>query len=192
MRPIRSLSLCLVGTHDPTFTRTLLLRRGLETRGVELRSLVVPSWGATAERVATAQRGVSNAGQARRLCGAYAQLVRALRLMRPQPRLLYVGYPAQLDVVVLRMLLPNARIIADGFVSLDETLADRRIGAPSSPTRRLARALDRLAFRLADRVVVDSAAHRRRFAAEYGLTAAKAIVVPVGAPDPGMIGNPPS
>src|SRR5581483_1338993 len=33
---------------------------------------------------------------------------------------------------------------------------------------------------------------RRRFAAEYGLTAAKAIVVPVGAPDPGMIGNPPS
>jgi glycosyltransferase involved in cell wall biosynthesis len=75
-------------------------------------------------------------------------------------------------------------MILDGFVSLDETLADRGIGAPASPMRTLARTIDRLAFRRVNRVIVDTAAHARRFAQEYGLQMDRAVITPVGAQEP--------
>ncbi|HXF81405.1 MAG TPA: glycosyltransferase [bacterium] len=75
-------------------------------------------------------------------------------------------------------------------MSLDETLADRGIGAPWTATRVLARAIDRLAFRLADLVVVDTAAHARRFAATCGLHPSKVVVAPVGARDPAGLSTP--
>jgi glycosyltransferase involved in cell wall biosynthesis len=100
---------------------------------------------------------------------------------------LLVGYPGQLDTIVLRLLFPHATIVLDGFVSLDETLADRHLSRPGSPTRRLAQLLDRLAFRLADVIVVDTHAHARRFASSFGLDAKRTVVVPVGAADPGEL-----
>jgi glycosyltransferase involved in cell wall biosynthesis len=44
--------------------------------------------------------------------------------------------------------------------------------------------LDRIAFRAANLVVVDTAAHGRRFADDYGLDQERSVVVPVGAFDP--------
>lgn len=173
----------LVGTHDPTFGRISLLAEGLRRRGYPVTSCVEPTWGSTAERVSAARRGLRNPRLIWRLASAYIRIARCLAAQRPTADVLLIGYPGQLDAVVLRGLKPRARIVLDAFTSLDETLADRRIGTPDAPIRRVARAVDRLAFRLADRVVVDTAAHRRRFAAECGLDPGRAVVVPVGARD---------
>ncbi|MEA2640479.1 MAG: hypothetical protein QOF51_1873, partial [Chloroflexota bacterium] len=179
-----------MGTHDPAFSRTAILKHGLRQRGVTVHDWAMPAWGTTAQRVAAARRGVRNPALAQRLLHTYRQLATRIVSAPARPGVLYVGYPAQLDVLVLRALLPRARIICDAFVSLDETLADRRIGTANGPTRRAARALDRLALRLADRVVVDTRAHLRRFAADYGLRRERAVVVPVGAEDPGRLDSP--
>ena len=173
-----------VGTHDPTFGRHVLIAAGLRARGITVASTVDPAWGSTGDRVGAAKKGLRNPGLALRLAAAYLRITRLLRTS-PPGEIWYVGYPGQLDTIVLRALQPQRPIVLDGFISLSETLADRALGSPAS--RKLAALLDRLAFRLADRVVVDTAAHRRRYSHDLGLPAHHAVLVPVGANDPGPI-----
>src|SRR5206468_9920784 len=51
----------------------------------------------------------------------------------------------------------------------------------------LARMLDHASFRAATLTLVDTQAHARRFTERYGLDPKRAIVVPVGAQDPGPL-----
>jgi glycosyltransferase involved in cell wall biosynthesis len=177
-------TVAFVGTHDPSFGRILVLAAGLERRGLTVVHCVEPSWGSTENRVAAARRGLANPALAVRLTRAYGRLAHRVRALCPRPDVLVVGYPGQLDTLILHALLPRFPLVLDGFVSLDETLADRGIGDPASPQRVLARTIDRLAFQRADRVIVDTAPHARRFAADYGLAPEKALVAPVGALEP--------
>jgi glycosyltransferase involved in cell wall biosynthesis len=174
----------LAGTHDPGFTRNRLVTDGLRSRGFAVTNLAEPAWGSTEQRVRSARRGLVNPGLAWRLARAYARV--ATRLARqPAGGVTYLGYPGQLDTIMLRLLAPGRPLVLDAFIAIDETLADRGLaGPPGSPTRLVARLVDRLAFRLADLVVVDTRAHLRRFSARYGLDPRKAVVVPVGAEDP--------
>jgi len=184
------LEVCFVGTHDPGFGRTSIIRHGLQRRGVTVVDWSLPAWGTTAARLEAARRGLLNPGLALRLAQSYGTIAHHIRTARKQPDLYYVPYPAQLDVAFLRTMTPGQPIVCDAFISFDETLADRGIGAPLGATRRVARFLDRLAFQLADRIVVDTTAHLQRFAHELGLVPERGVVVPVGAEDPGPI--PPS
>jgi glycosyltransferase involved in cell wall biosynthesis len=177
----------MLGTYDPGFPRAALLAEGLRRRDYAPISCPQEVWGPTEQRMETARRGLANPILLRRLFGAYARLARRLHGMKPAPDALLIPYPGQLDAVVLRLMRPRAHIILDAFVSIDETLEDRGIGRASDPSRLAGRAIDRLAFRCADRVIVDTAAHARRFAARYGLDLARALVVPVGAFDPGAL-----
>jgi glycosyltransferase involved in cell wall biosynthesis len=179
-------SVLQVGTHDPTFGRIALIAEGLRRHGFAVQECVEPTWGSTAARVRAARQGLLNPRLMWRLIRAYASLARRLR-SQAQSQPLLIGYPGQLDTVVLRLFLPRAIIVLDGFVALDETLADRRLSRSGSPTRRTARAIDRLAFRMATVNVVDTHAHARRFAAEYGLDLSRTVVVPVGAQEPGAL-----
>jgi glycosyltransferase involved in cell wall biosynthesis len=183
-------AIALSGTHDPRFTRNRLVADGLRSRGFTVTNLAVPAWGTTAQRVRSARRGLVNPGLAWRLAQAYAQV--AARLARQPPgSVVYLGYPGQLDTIVLRLLASARPLVLDAFIAIDETLADRGLAGPSpSPTRIVARLVDRLAFRLADLVVVDTRAHLRRFTARYGLNPSKAVVVPVGAEDPRQLPAP--
>ena len=90
---------------------------------------------------------------------------------------------------MLRALAPRIPLVLDAFIAIEETLADRGLTSAASPSRRMARLLDRLAMRAADLVVVDTAAHARRYTADYGLDQARAVVVPVGAFDPEVRGR---
>jgi glycosyltransferase involved in cell wall biosynthesis len=184
---VKGPTIALVGTHDPAFGRVAILAAGLRAHNVDVVTCVETVWGGTQQRVAAAQRGALNPNLVINHLRAYAHLAGRIRALRPQPDALLVGYPGQLDVLVLSALLPRVPIVLDAFVGIDETLADRGIGSPGSPTRTLARVLDRLAFQRAGRVVVDTRAHARRFAADYGLVPEKAVVAPVGAFDPGLV-----
>src|SRR5581483_7662831 len=179
------------GTHDPRSGRVPILAQGLAERGLTVRRIVEPSWGSTTERVELARRGLGNPRLLGRLVRAYARLGRRVA-EAARHGVILVGYPGQLDMVALRLLFPHALLVLDAFVGLDETLADRRIGARNDATRRAARLIDRLAFRFADLVVVDTAAHGRRFSVECGLDPGRVVVAPVGARDPGTVPRAPA
>ncbi len=182
--------MAFVGTHDPRFGRVAVLAQGLRGRGFRIVQCVEPACGSTENRVAAARRGIANPRLAARLIRAYTRLGRRLRALQPRPDVLIAGYPGQLDTLVLRSMLPRVPLILDGFIALDETLADRGIGTAGAPTRVLAPTVDRLAFRRADRVIVDTAAHARRFASVYGLSLEKVVRAPVGAFDPAPASTP--
>ena len=185
MTEFTAATICFAGTHDPRFTRTSILEEGLQRRGYALQHCVVPAWGSTADRVGTARRGLRNPSLLWRLGWAYQRVLRQLHALRPRPDALLLAHPGQLDAIVFRALAPRIPIVLDAFIALDETLADRGLASPASPSRRLARLLDRIALRTANLVVVDTAAHARRFAADYGLDLSKTVVVPVGSFDVG-------
>jgi glycosyltransferase involved in cell wall biosynthesis len=178
-------TITLAGTHDPGFTRNRLVADGLRSRGFAVTDLTEPAWGSTEQRVRSARRGLVNPGLAWRLARAYARVTTRLA-RQPTDAVAYLGYPGQLDTIVLRLLASGRPLVLDAFISIDETLADRGLaGPPGSPTRLVARLVDLVAFRLADLVVVDTRAHLRRFSTRYRLDPSKAVVVPVGAEDPG-------
>ena len=98
-------------------------------------------------------------GRALRLAAAEA------RLFTRRPRgfdALVVGYPGHLDLPAARRAARGRPVVFNPLVSLADTLvADRgRFAAGSLPARALER-VDRSAFRSADLVVADTAAHAR-------------------------------
>ena len=106
-------------------------------------------------------------GRAARLAAAELQLL----LRRPGGfDALIVGYPGQFDLPAARRAAQGRPVIFNPLVSLADTLVgDRgRFRAGSLAARALA-AIDRRAFRAADVVVADTAAHARFFAEFAGL-----------------------
>jgi glycosyltransferase involved in cell wall biosynthesis len=96
--------------------------------------------------------------------------VRALRLAAAEARLLtrrpgsfdafLVGYPGHFDVPVARRAAKGRPVVFNPLVSLADTLVtDRRRFRPGSLAARVLEAVDRRAFRTADCVVADTAAH---------------------------------
>ena len=102
-----------------------------------------------------------SAGPGRALRRAVAEA----RLFTRRPRgfdALVVGYPGHLDLPAARRAARGRPVVFNPLVSLADTLvADRgRFAAGSLPARALER-VDRSAFRSADLVVADTAAHAR-------------------------------
>ena len=80
--------------------------------------------------------------------------------------------------------LAGARVIFDPLYGVHETVVeDRRLVPPQSLTARATRWADRLCFRLADVVLIDTEEHAEYLARTVGLARRRMIVVPVGAED---------
>jgi glycosyltransferase involved in cell wall biosynthesis len=99
----------------------------------------------------------------------------AARLARAQLRLtqhvdgsfdaVVVGYPGHVDVLAARRACPDTPLVLNPLVSLFDTFVhDRRRFGPRSLAARALTAVDRRAFRTADVVVADTAAHAEVFA----------------------------
>ncbi len=125
--------------------------------------------------------GVWEGGEHNWKAGAFAgaRLAAAeLRLLRRPPETfdaLIVGYPGHLDLAAARLAASGRPVVFNPLVSLADTLvSDRRRFRPGSlPARALAE-IDRRAFRTADLVVADTAAHARHL---ERLTGARRIEV---------------
>jgi glycosyltransferase involved in cell wall biosynthesis len=123
-------------------------------------------------------------GLVARLALAYLRLAPDawLRLLRCDA--LMVGYIGQLDMLALAPLarLLGRSVVFNPLVSLTDTLVEdrRRIRAGSLPARVIG-ALDRIALRLADVVLVDTEENARFIARRFGVPVSKITLVPVGA-----------
>jgi glycosyltransferase involved in cell wall biosynthesis len=106
-------------------------------------------------------------GRAARLVAAEARL-----FMRRPPNAdaVLVGYPGHFDMAAARHAAGERPVVFNPLVSLADTLVSdrRRFRAGSLPARGL-ESIDRRAFRGADRVVADTAAHAQFFAELAGL-----------------------
>lgn len=170
------------GTFDVGKPRVRILLRGLREAGVDVQEIHHDVWSGVEDKTSLDGRGARLRRAVRWLAGYPWLIVRYLRA--PRHDAVVVGYLGQLDVLVLWPFarLRRVPIVWDAFISLYDTLVlDRALVPPDGVRARLVRALERLACRAADRVVLDTRAHAQFFVDRLGLDATRADVVWVGA-----------
>jgi glycosyltransferase involved in cell wall biosynthesis len=172
--------ICYFGTYDPAFPRNALLLAGLRAAGAEVVECRAPLWRDTADKLAAARGRAAGLGW--RIARAWRALLARHRAVGHYDVLL-VGYAGHLDVLLAHFLARRrgCPLVLDAFLSLAETLEDRNLAPVGTARWRLARLLDRLACRRADRVLVDTHAHAAYFVRELGVAPARLAVVPMGA-----------
>ncbi len=138
------------GTYERAYPRNAQVISCLRAAGVEVVEEHVGVWEGRRDAWA------AGAGTALRLAAAEARLLRR----RAAGDAILVGYPGHLDVPAARRAARGRPVVFNPLVSLADTLvSDRgRFRAGSLPARLL-EAVDRQAFRAADVVVADTAAH---------------------------------
>jgi glycosyltransferase involved in cell wall biosynthesis len=155
------LKVCYFGTYERAYPRNAQVISCLRRVGVEVEELHVSVWD-------DVRHGwTAGAGRALKLAAAEARLL----ARRPSGfDALLVGYPGHLDLPAARRAAKDQPLVFNPLVSLADTLvADRGRFRPGSLAARMLEAIDRQAFRTADRVVADTAAHARFFAELAGL-----------------------
>ncbi len=169
------------GTFDLGKPRNRILLRGLQENGVDVIDCHAPVWSGIEDKSQIA----SWAQRLRvllRWISRYPGLVaRYLRL--PEHDAVVVGYPGQLDVLVLWLFAKwrGVPIVLDAFMSLYNTVVeDRRLVGPRHPLAWALYGLEWLACRAADRVILDTDAHGQYFQTRFGLAAERMAAVLVG------------
>lgn len=169
------------GTSDRGKPRNRTLLEGLTASGVDWKEIHRDVWGGVEDK---SQLGhLARLGRYARWIAAYPALLFRL-LTAPKPDAILVGYPAQIDLLVLWPLarLRGIPVVADLFISLyDTAVIDREMVRARSLKARLIWAVEWLACRAADRVLIDTAAHARYIEELFGLPANSVGHVPVGA-----------
>ncbi|MDQ2757921.1 MAG: glycosyltransferase [Actinomycetota bacterium] len=167
------------GTYDrDKHPRAGILLDGMQTLGATVVELNRPLGFSTAERVAMLGRPLTAHRLVTRLLRCWVGLVVDRTRLRTRPDAVLVGYLGHFDVVLARLLFPRTVVVLDLLVFGADTAADR--GVRRGVRLRLLGALDALAVRCADVVLLDTAEHADMLAPAVR---ARGVVVPVGAPD---------
>ena len=168
----------------PTLPRPRLLVESLRAAGVEVTERRAPARRPGASRARSLGSPREILLELRRSAGALARLVaEASRAPRDVDAIL-VPYGGTLDPLLARALA-NARsripVVVDAFLSLQEAaVEDRRIVREDSARARALGALDRLAVRCADLLLVDTPETADLFVARYGAERRRCLALPVG------------
>jgi len=164
------------GTYDRAYPRNAQVISALRDAGVEVREQHRAVW----ER-----RHNWSVGLRQMLRVAEAE--RSLRRSRDDERdadALIVGYPGHFDLPAAKRVARGRPVVFNPLVSLFDTLVDDRgrfrRGSPGAGVVHL---VDRRAFRRADVVVADTAAHAAFFGEQFGLAPERLEVCFVGAED---------
>jgi glycosyltransferase involved in cell wall biosynthesis len=179
-----SLRVLYFGTYDRGVGRNAILRDGLRAVGVSVAECHAPVWPDTAAKLSAVRRPGAALGVAARLAATWPRLVRCHQQAGPFDVLL-VGATGHPDLLLARRLAQRARqlLVFDPLVSLTETVRDRGLTAPDARWLAALGRLERWLFAQADLTLVDTATHALALATEVGLDPARALVVPVGAPE---------
>ncbi|TQL69444.1 glycosyltransferase involved in cell wall biosynthesis [Nocardioides albertanoniae] len=147
------------GTYDVTaHPRVAVLIEGLRDGGAEVSEVNRPLGLDTAARVAILRQPWRLPLLALRLLacwsGLAAETLRRRRHGRPDAVL--VGYLGHFDVHLARLLHPRSTIFLDHMVSAAGVAANRRLAGSGGLKLRLMKAIDAMALRSADVVIVDT------------------------------------
>ncbi|HEY8192588.1 MAG TPA: glycosyltransferase, partial [Gaiellaceae bacterium] len=162
------------GTYERRYPRNAQVISCLRRAGVEVVEQHEPVWEGKEEKWA------AGAGSAARLALAEARLL--ARRPPVSADIVLVGYPGHLDLPAARRAARGRPVVFNPLVSLSDTLVgDRGRFVPRSLPARVLRRIDRRAFRSADLVVADTAAHADFLAELAGLPRNRFEVCFVGA-----------
>src|SRR5712691_3904329 len=148
------------GTYERRYPRNAQVISCLRRAGVEVAERHVPVWEGREHKWS------AGVGTAARLAAAEVRLLR-----RPPESFdaLIVGYPGHLDLAAACRAARGRPIVFNPLVSLADTLvADRGRFSSGGLAARALTAVDRRAFRAADLVVADTAAHAEHLARVTG------------------------
>ena len=179
------MTVCYWGTYDRDYPRNRILIDGLRGSGVEVRECHYALWGGPAEKLRRARGGWFHPFLLARWAWAYASLSGKFLTAR-KPDFLFVGYSGHFDVFPAWCLsrLRRVPLIFDAFLSLyDSLVLDRDAVKKRGPKAWFLFRVDRWSCRLADRVLLDTQAHREFFCREFGIPRDKFWVLPIGADD---------
>lgn len=161
---------------------------GLAGRGWSCEQVNVPLRFSTADRVRLLQRPWTAYRLLIRLVRCWFVLARRGRaaVRRFAPDAILVGYLGVLDILLARVLFPGSMIVLDQLIFLGDTATDR--GVQEGARTRGLRAIDRLAMRCADLIMVDTEENARLVPGRFS---ERVVVVPVGADSGWFIGAAP-
>lgn len=167
------------GTYDVSrHPRVGVLIEGLREHGATVEEAARPLGLSTAERVRMLQQPWRLPLLVLRLLRCWTTVLLAGRRAARQGALdaLLVGYLGHFDVVLARLAFPRTTIVLDHLIFAGDTARDR--GAGAGLRGRLLDALDRLALRCADVIIVDTEEHATLVPPHRR---ADTVVCPVGA-----------
>lgn len=170
------------GTYDKkSHPRVEVLLEGLSENGLTIDEINYPLGVSTNGRVAALSNPSAALRFGLKLASRWIKLtVGSCRFRgRRSPRYVLVGYLGHFDVVLARVIFPRTRIVLDHLVFASDTAKDRRLEGGKLKSRMLS-AVDSLALRCANLILLDTPAHKELLPPRL---VHRAMVVPVGAPD---------
>ncbi len=180
----KPLRVCYFGTYRSEYSRNKSMIAALRTQGVEVVECHVPLWRGIEDRVQAASGGWRSPLFAGRVLRAYARLLRRYRACGDYD-VLMVGYPGQFDVFLAWLLarLRRKPLVWDVFMSIYLVALERGLDSRSKFTIGLLRRIERLALRLPDMLIQDTAAYVDWLHETHGVPREKFRLVPTGAND---------
>ena len=155
------------GAYHPEYMRNRIIRKGLSRLGYEVREC----------------RTSPRSGSLR----CYWNLIRAWRALGAHGLRFLMVPEFNQRVVPLAFLISRLHgvpLVYDHFVPVyHAAVHERGVFRPASVSAFLYRMLDKVALRLADAILVDTALHRELAANESGIDPARIFLVPVGSDD---------
>jgi len=163
------------GTYEREYPRNAQVISCLRGAGVDVVERHVPVWDGQRHKLTVGLRGLART--------AVAETRLAFTSARGAD-ILVVGYPGHLDMPAAKRVARGRPIVFNPLVSLEDTMVgDRSLVSPRSARARALQFVDSRAFRGADLVVADTAAHARYFRELFDLPAERIAVCFVGAED---------
>lgn len=182
MTDARPLRILFWGTYDTGKPRTRILLQGLRELGVEVSECHTEVWGGIEDKSQVSGTGAKLRLLVKWIMAYPGLLVRFQRL--PRADVVIVPYMGLIDVLILWPFAKLRRlpVIWDAFLSIYNTVAeDRRMVSPRHPLAWVLWAVEWLACRAADRIILDTNAHAAYFANTFKVDPAKLARVFVGA-----------
>ncbi|MBC8273568.1 MAG: glycosyltransferase family 4 protein, partial [Chloroflexi bacterium] len=141
-------------------------------------------WHGIGDRVQAAGGGWLRPGFWWRVLRTYARLLRRYRLVGDYD-VLIVGYPGQFDVFLARLLsrLCHRPLVWDILMSIYLVALERGLTERSRTTVNLIRQVERIACRLPDLLILDTAEYIAWFRATHDISSERFRLVPIGADD---------
>ncbi len=179
-----SLRVCYFGTYRANYSRNQIMIESLRRNGVEVIECHERLWYSLEDRVQVASGGWVKPRFWWRVLCTYARLLRRYRRVGDYD-VLIVGYPGQFDVFLARLLsrLHHRPLVWDIFMSIYLIALERGLAERSRTTINLIRRVERIACRLPDLLILDTAEYVAWFRATHDVPSERFRLVPTGADD---------
>lgn len=179
-----NLRVCYFGTYRANYSRNQIMIEGLRRNGVEVIECHERLWRGIEDRVEVASGRWMHPAFVLRIIRAYWCLLRAHHKIKDYD-VMVLGYPGQIDVFLARVFswLRGKPLVLDVFMSLYLIALERNLTTQHRVTGRLIYWLEKLACRLPDLLILDTAEYVQWFHHTFGLDTARFQLVPTGADD---------